>query len=151
MPSSNRRQPPRETKRAPAGRTAARRQPRQAGLVRAGRTGLISDRFFRQFVFSMRNGVLAITRDGTVAAVNAEACRIFQLKRAASAVGRPFGEVLQRHPDVVRVLASAFELSHLPNRAELRLRTVAKSSATPCRASATSAAARPGRRCSSRT
>ena len=126
MPSSNRRQPPREKKRVPAGRAAARRQPRQAGIVPARRAGLISDRFFRQFVFSMRNGVLAITRDGTVAAVNAEASRIFQLKRAASTVGRPFGDVLQRHPDVVRVLASAFELSHLPNRAELRLKNSGK-------------------------
>jgi signal transduction histidine kinase len=74
----------------------------------------------------MRNGVLAVMRDGTVAAINAEACRIFQLKRSAAAVGRPFGEVLRSHPDVVRVLASAFELSHLPNRAELRLKSSGK-------------------------
>src|SRR5262249_41379098 len=36
-------------------------------------------------------------------------------------VGRPFAEVLRDRPAVIRVLASAFELSHLPNRAELRL------------------------------
>ncbi len=74
----------------------------------------------------MRNGVLAITRDGAVAAMNAEACRIFQLKHGAKIVGRPFGDVLRSHPDVVRVLASVFELSHLPNRAELRLRSSGK-------------------------
>ena len=74
----------------------------------------------------MRNGVLAITRDGLVAEMNTEAQRIFQLKRSQNFVGRHFAEVLAKHPDVVRVLHSAFELSHLPNRAELRLKTTGK-------------------------
>ena len=74
----------------------------------------------------MRNGVLAITRDGLVAEINAEAQRIFQLKRSQSSLGRHFSEVLAKHPDMVRVLHSAFELSHLPNRAELRLKTTGK-------------------------
>jgi nitrogen-specific signal transduction histidine kinase len=74
----------------------------------------------------MRNGVLAITRDGLVAEMNTEAQRIFQLKRSQNAVGRHFSEVLAKHPDMVRVLHSAFELSHLPNRAELRLKTTGK-------------------------
>ena len=74
----------------------------------------------------MRNGVLAITRDGNVAEINAEAARIFQLKRSPQMVGRHFSEVLAKHPDMVRVLHSAFELSHLPNRAELRLKTTGK-------------------------
>jgi PAS domain S-box-containing protein len=85
-----------------------------------------SDKFFRQLVSSMRNGVLAITRDGTVAELNAEAARVFQLKRTTRTVGRPFTEVLAKHPDIIRVLHSAFELSHLPNRAELRLRSTGK-------------------------
>jgi nitrogen-specific signal transduction histidine kinase len=74
----------------------------------------------------MRNGVLAVTREGVVVEMNAEAFRIFQLKRTARAVGRPFTEVLAKHPDIIRVLHSAFELSHLPNRAELRLRSTNK-------------------------
>jgi signal transduction histidine kinase len=74
----------------------------------------------------MRNGVLAITRDGYVAEINSEALRIFQLKRTQHAVGRHFSEVLAKHPDIVRVLHSAFELSHLPNRAELRLKTTGR-------------------------
>ena len=36
-----------------------------------------SDRFFRRLVGGMRNGVLAITRNGNVAEINAEAARIF--------------------------------------------------------------------------
>lgn len=74
----------------------------------------------------MRNGVLAITRDGNVAEMNGEAARIFQLKRSQRTVGRHFSVVLAKHPDMVRVLHSAFELSHLPNRAELRLKTTGK-------------------------
>lgn len=74
----------------------------------------------------MRNGVLAITRNGTVAEMNAEAYRIFHLKRTPTGVGRSFADVLAKHPDVVRVLNSAFELRHLPNRAELRLKSSGK-------------------------
>jgi len=74
----------------------------------------------------MRNGVLAITRDGLVVEINAEGQRIFQLKRSQRTLGRHFSEVLAKHPDMVRVLHSAFELSHLPNRAELRLKTTGK-------------------------
>ncbi len=80
------------------------------------------DRFFRHLVRSMRNGVIAIHRDGSLALMNDEAYRIFGLTRRAEDVGRKFSEVLQERPTAIRVLASAFELSHLPNRAELRLR-----------------------------
>lgn len=85
-----------------------------------------SDRFFRRLVTGMRNGVLAITRDGNVAEMNTEAARIFQIKRSQRTVGRHFSQVLAKHPDMVRVLHSAFDLSHLPNRAELRLKTTGK-------------------------
>jgi nitrogen-specific signal transduction histidine kinase len=74
----------------------------------------------------MRNGVLAVTRDGAVAEMNVEALRIFQLKRTSKVVGRPFTEVLAKHPDIIRVLNSAFELTQLPNRAELRLKSSGK-------------------------
>ena len=70
----------------------------------------------------MRNGVIAIHRNGTLALMNGEAYRIFSLPRADSDVGRPFGDVFRRRPDLVRVLSGAFELATLPNRAELRLK-----------------------------
>jgi signal transduction histidine kinase len=80
------------------------------------------DRFFRYLVSNMRNGVLAFRRDGTIALMNDEAYRIFALRKADTDLGRPFAEVLRERAPVIRVLSSAFELSHLPNRAELRLK-----------------------------
>ncbi|MCX6552004.1 MAG: ATP-binding protein [Acidobacteria bacterium] len=86
----------------------------------------IDNRFFRDMVASMRNGVLAIARDGTVVVINAEAYRILGLRTDAGDPGRHFSDLLRDHPDLVRVMASAFELSTLPNRAELRLKTSGK-------------------------
>jgi nitrogen-specific signal transduction histidine kinase len=84
----------------------------------------LDDRFFRQLVGSMRNGVIAIHRDGTLALMNDEAYRIFALTRSASDTGRPFADVFRTRLDLVRVLSGAFELTTLPNRAELRLKDV---------------------------
>ena len=80
------------------------------------------DRFFRHIVSSMRNGVIAFRRDGTLALMNDEAYRIFGLKPSLNDTGRPFADVLSVRPEILRVLSGAFELSHLPNRAELRLK-----------------------------
>jgi nitrogen-specific signal transduction histidine kinase len=80
------------------------------------------DRFFRQLVSSMRNGVIAIHRDGTLALMNDEAYRIFSLTREGSDVARPFSEVFRERPELIRVLSGAFEMTTLPNRAELRLK-----------------------------
>jgi PAS domain S-box-containing protein len=80
------------------------------------------DIFFRHLVSSMRNGVIAFHRDGKLALMNDEAYRMFGITRQDGDVGRSFMEVLHERPPAIRVLASAFELSHLPNRAELRLK-----------------------------
>jgi len=80
------------------------------------------DRFFRHVVGSMRNGVMAIRRDGAMALMNDEAYRIFSIARRGDDIGRSFTEVLRERPDAARALAGAFELSHLPNRAEFRLK-----------------------------
>jgi PAS domain S-box-containing protein len=80
------------------------------------------DRFFRHIVSSMRNGVIAIRRNGNVALMNEEAYRIFGLEQRKDDLGRPLTALLRDRPDVIRVLAGSFELSHLPNRAELRLK-----------------------------
>lgn len=70
----------------------------------------------------MRNGVIAIHRDGTIALANEEAYRIFNVVRPADDTRRAFSEVFRDRPDVVRALSAAFDLTTLPNRAELRLK-----------------------------
>jgi PAS domain S-box-containing protein len=84
------------------------------------------DRFFRNMVTNMRNGVLAIDRDGRVVMINEEACRILEIAPDAEDSGRHFSDLLRHHHDVVRILAGAFEMSTLPNRAELRLKPTGK-------------------------
>src|SRR5262245_45873794 len=87
-----------------------------------GRQGAPDDRFFRHIVSSLRNGVIATRRDGTLALMNDEAYRIFALTPQPEDVGRPVSEVFRERPDIVRVLSSAFEMTTPPNRAELRLK-----------------------------
>ena len=55
----------------------------------------LADRFFRDIVNSMRNGVLAVTRDGALAVINDEAYRIFALTPDPLDLGRPYAEVLR--------------------------------------------------------
>src|SRR5438874_706815 len=110
--------------RRPEGRRARRTSTAGAASVRAvAELGPVpDDRFFRQLVSSMRNGVIAIHRDGTLALMNDEAYRIFSLTRRGNDVARPFSEVFRERPDLIRVLSGAFEMTTLPNRAELRLK-----------------------------
>lgn len=82
----------------------------------------LEDVFFRHLVGNMRNGVLAIDRDGALVLINDEARRLFRLP-AGDVSGHPYANVLREHPDIVRVLGGAFELKSLPNRAELRLKS----------------------------
>ena len=84
--------------------------------------GGIDGAFYRHMVAGMRNGVLAITRDGALALINDEALRIFGLAQNDAWLGQPFAKAFEQHPDVVRVLISAFALDLLPNRAEMRLK-----------------------------
>jgi signal transduction histidine kinase len=91
-----------------------------------GSEGFIEDAFFRHIVSGMRNGVLAITRDGMLALMNDEAYRIFGVTPHESDMGRPVADVLGEHHEIVRVLSSVFDLHLLPNRVELRLRPSGK-------------------------
>jgi signal transduction histidine kinase len=86
------------------------------------RAASIDDAFFRHLVSGMRNGVLAITRDSRLALINGEAYRVFGIAPSPSDAGSPIATVLRQHPEVVRVLAGVFDLNHLPNRAEMRLK-----------------------------
>jgi signal transduction histidine kinase len=120
MSDTSQRRPGRRSRRTPDAASGRAARPERRKVARSGPAP--DDRFFRYLVTSMRNGVIAVRRDGTIALMNDEAYRIFGLKKGAgSDVGRPFSDVLSEWPAVIRVLSSAFELSHLPSRAELRL------------------------------
>jgi len=82
--------------------------------------------FFRDLVWSMRNGVMAITRDGRIAVMNDVAYRVLGLRHRASDIGKPFATVLGTNHELTRLLSGAFNLTHLPNRAELRLKPSGK-------------------------
>jgi signal transduction histidine kinase len=82
----------------------------------------VGDRFFRQLVLSMRNGVLAVTREGRLVVLNEVASRILDLTPRPDAIGLLYSEVLAEQPDILRILSAAFDLQHLPNRAELKLK-----------------------------
>jgi two-component system nitrogen regulation sensor histidine kinase GlnL len=90
--------------------------------VKAGAT----DSFFRDLVWGLRNGLIAVLRDGTVTVMNDVAYQILGLEKRPSDIGKPFKEVLHNEQDVSRIVAGAFELSHLPNRAEMRLKNTGK-------------------------
>ncbi len=103
----------------------------------------VDDRFFRNMVTNMRNGVLAIDRDGRVVMINEEACRILEIAPDAEDSGRHFSDLLRHHHDVVRILAGAFEMSHAAEpggtaaqaqRQGHRLHAVARAGRAPARA-----------------
>jgi signal transduction histidine kinase len=77
-------------------------------------------------VANLRNGVLAINREGLLVLINDEACRIFGLPPEGEYLEMPYATVFRHHPDVVRVLGGAFDMAMLPNRAELRLKPTDK-------------------------
>src|SRR5688500_4372335 len=105
------------------GRAAAARG---GGRTRAFATDGMDDAFFRHIVSGMRNAVLAITRDGRLALINDEAYRVFAVDRRPDDLGQPVATVLKAHPDVVRVLSGVFDLHHVPNRVEMRLKPLNK-------------------------
>jgi two-component system nitrogen regulation sensor histidine kinase GlnL len=104
------------------------RLPRRPRAVRAAGSAVssaIGDGFFGDVVASMRNGVIVCTLDRRIVFMNEHAHATLGIAPGYHG-GRPYAEVLQACPDIVRTLDAAFELSSLPNRAELRLRSTGK-------------------------
>ena len=97
-------------------RRIARIEPRHF-LSGAAIDELTNDRFFRHLVLNLRTGVVAISLDGRIAAMNDMAYRVLALTPRPTDIGRPFAEVLYEYPEIVRVLQQAFETDDLPNRA----------------------------------
>ncbi len=109
-------------RRSPA--VSSRRKPRPSS--QAATPDGVPEGFYRDLVWNLRNGVLAVTRDGRIAVMNDVAYRILGLTPQRADIGQPYTQVLRDRPDVSRIVAGAFDLSHLPNRAELRLKSTGK-------------------------
>ena len=88
--------------------------------------GGIDGTFYKHLVTGMRNGVLAITREGTLALINDIACDVLGLPDGQSQLGRPIAEAFRDQPEILFVLADVFERDHLQNRAEIRLKPSGK-------------------------
>jgi signal transduction histidine kinase len=88
--------------------------------------GGIDGAFYKHLVTGMRNGVLAITREGTLALINDIACEVLGLADGPRQLGRPIAEAFKDHPEILFVLADVFERDHLQNRAEMRLKPSGK-------------------------
>jgi signal transduction histidine kinase len=97
-----------------------------AAIVTPDAEPVTPEHFYRDLVWNLRNGVLAVTADGLVAVMNDVAYRILGVKPRTTDIGRHYTTVLKDEPDITRMVTGAFELSHLPNRAELRLKTTGK-------------------------
>ena len=116
----------RRPERAPGARTRVK----SASSLKAGRPERrlagVDGEFYRNMVWSLSNGVIAINRAGQIAVMNDPAYRVLGLTPSRSDIGSHFAEVLRDQPDVVRMLGGALDLSTLPNRAELRLKNSQK-------------------------
>src|SRR5262249_8416200 len=66
-----------------------------AAAVAAAAPSPVPDRFFRDMVASMRNGVIAVTRDGHVAVLNTIACQVLNVPPRVANLGSHYTEVLQ--------------------------------------------------------
>lgn len=73
----------------------------------------------------MRNGVLALSRDGVVRVMNDVACRVLAVSTSLP-IGQHYADVLATCPEVQRLLARALDQDATADRAELRLRTTGK-------------------------
>jgi signal transduction histidine kinase len=110
------------SRRSSAGRSSASARDR----ARARLAGGIDAVFYKHIVTGMRNGVLAITREGTLALINDVACEVLGLSDGQSQLGRPISDVFRHQPEIPFVLADVFERDHLQNRAEMRLKPSGK-------------------------
>ena len=90
-------------------------------------TDLVPERFYRDLIAGMRNGVIVIRRDGCLVAINDAAYASLDMLPGAADIGRPITEVLAGVPEMVRVLEGAFGSDPLPNRAEVKLARTGRS------------------------
>jgi signal transduction histidine kinase len=88
--------------------------------VRRRTTLLDETRFFTGVIEGMRCGMLAIDTRGGLVMINEPGRQILGIP-SPPRLGTPFEEVLAEHPRLVRMVRQSFDMSALPNRAELEL------------------------------
>jgi PAS domain S-box-containing protein len=94
-----------------------------ADAVTAPRDGSAApDSFFRKVVEGMRCAIITVDRAGRVLTVNQLAREILELPADAPS-GRPVEEVFAAHPRLAAVLRDSLEMTFLPNRAEMEIRS----------------------------
>ena len=76
--------------------------------------------FLKGLVGGMRCGVLTVNRFGCLMLINDPAVQILEIPEPPAA-GLPVGAALARHPQLARMLRESFQMSSLPNRAEIDL------------------------------
>jgi len=86
------------------------------------RSAAAHDAFFRRVVQGMRCGIVTVDRAGRVTTLNQLAREILEVTASAVA-DRPVQEVLAHHPRLAKVLVDSLSMSHLPNRAEMEIRS----------------------------
>jgi signal transduction histidine kinase len=91
------------------------------------REDLVPERFYRDLISGMRNGVIVIRRDGALVAINDAAYASLDMLPGSADVGCPIATVLADVPEMVRVLEGAFGSDPLPNRAEVKLARTGRS------------------------
>ena len=81
-----------------------------------------SDSFFRRVVEGMRCAIITVDAAGRVLTVNHLAREILELPLDEPA-GRPVEEFFAAHPRLAAVLRDSLEMTFLPNRAEMEIRS----------------------------
>src|SRR6478672_10722096 len=94
MPS---RKPGAASRRTPA---VPRRSTSRPAASAKTQDGPVAEGFYRDLVWNLRNGVLAVTREGNIAVMNEVAYRILGLQPGKADIGLPYAEVLRHVPDV---------------------------------------------------
>jgi PAS domain S-box-containing protein len=97
-------------------------RPAEGRALPAGESPASEDVFFRRIVEGMRCAILTVDRGGRVLTMNRMAGEILEIERP-DVEGLPVQEVLSGHPRLVEILLASPEMSHLPNRAELEIRS----------------------------
>jgi signal transduction histidine kinase len=88
--------------------------------IRESSAGPDQTGFLRGLIDGMRCGVLTFDTDGRLVHINDLGRKILSI-RDAVAPGTPLVETLRMHPQLVTLLLGTFDMSRVPNRAEITL------------------------------